>query len=577
MPVDISRIDQLKLKYPQVDVDVLADKFAQLDVKNSGSLVQHDAFKLVQALPEKYGFDQINKAMKAHVTGGMELDEFVQVAAALKQQGVIKPANYDPEVAALVEYINHQLERDADLAEKLPFQPDSPQIFHEVKDGIVLAKLINKVVSSTIDESKLVKSANITAFQRTANQNAVIAGAKQIGSTATCGASDIESGNQKVLIGLLQSILKIDLQIKVSLKSAPEIQRLAKPNEDQSQLAKLKTEEILLRWINYHAERNNVTRVCTNLDKDLKDGEFFTILFKTIAPQHCDNQPMRELDTQKRALLLVDYASRCGVDQFITVESITSGNTKLNVAFLAALFSQKHAILPLDLNEYVSPNTQLFEQQDRSIVQFTIWINSLGFSVENLLEQLQDGQILAGVINKIIPNTVEMRRINKTTTSRIKKLENANYIVEVSKKIGIVANLGGNDLAEGNKALLLAYLSRLQQLSIDVEVKKAGVQEADLLQWANKYAKLGGSTATLTSFKDAHLTNSRFYVEIMAGFNKRAVNWGFVQEGQSDDVKRENAKYAISVSVALGIVTFVGVEDILESKVKLVRFKFKIC
>ena len=570
-----TKIDSLREKYPHIDVDALSEKFNALDTKKGGSLIQHDALKLVQSLPEKYGFDQINKTFKAHVTGGMEIDEFIEVVADLKSQGVIKPANFDPEVAALVEYINNQLDSDAELHEKLPFQPDSPQIFHEVKDGIVLAKLINKVVPGTVDESKLTKNPNMTAFQRTANQNAVIAGAKQIGSAASCGASDIESGNTKVLIGFLQSILKIDLTLKVSIKSAPEIIRLVKEGskEDATSMAKLKTEEILIRWVNYHAERSNVTRFCTNLDKDLKDGEFFTILFKRINPQQCDNQPMKEQDMAKRGLLLVEYASRCGVNQFISADSL--GNAKMNVSFLATLFALKHAILPLDQNDFVSTNTALFSSTtDRTLLSFTIWLNSFGFNLVNITEELQDGQVLAKIINRIVPGTIEWKRVNKVTTSRIKKLENANYIVDVSKKIGVVTNLGGNDLSEGNKPLLLAYLTKLQQVSMEVELKKAGygkvATEAELIAWANKFAKLGGSKETLTSFKDSFLTTSRFFVEIIAGMNKRAVHWEFVQEGFGDEQKKDNAKYAISLTVALGILTFVGVEDILELKVKLV-------
>jgi plastin-1 len=42
----------------------------------------------------------------------------------------------------------------------------------------------------------------------------------------------------------------------MSLKDTPELFRLCKENEELSDLQKLKTEEILVRWINYHLMKN---------------------------------------------------------------------------------------------------------------------------------------------------------------------------------------------------------------------------------------------------------------------------------------------------------------------------------
>eukprot|EP00835_Amoeboradix_gromovi_P005539 NODE_530_length_7152_cov_0.525876.p1 type:complete len:573 gc:universal NODE_530_length_7152_cov_0.525876:4141-2423(-) len=571
MPIDIAKI---KSKYPNLEIDELVEKFEKIDVKKSGSLIQNDSLKLCQSLPEKYGFDQITKTVKKHVTGGMEFDEFVEVVADLKQQGVQKgPGGVEAEDRAnLVDYINNQLKDDKDLASKLPFQLDSAQIFDELKDGIVLGKLVNKVVPNTVDEKKFTK--NPTNFQRTENQNIALNAAKQIGCTVQLNPVDLESGNTKQLTSLLHSILKVDLQSKVNVSKCPEIMRLAKDKEEVSHLAKLKTEDILIRWINYHAERSNISRICTNLDKDLKDGEFLTLLLHRLNKQ-CTLQPMKELNIDQRLSMIVDNAAICGVNQFISPSSISEANLKMNVAFLATLFYTKHGLLPMDQNEFQSTNPLLFQETDRALQGFALFIDS--FTVEpinNLLEQVQDGQILALAINKIVPNSVDYKRINKNTTSRIKKLENCNYIVEVGKKIGIVTNMGGNDLGDGNKSLLLAFLTKLHQLSMEVELKKAGdgkpVADADLISWANKTAKAGGSKESLVTFKDSMLGTSRFYLELMSGMSKRLVNFGLVQEGFGDEQKRDNAKYAISCAYELGAVLFCAPEDLMEVKPKLV-------
>ncbi len=561
--MNVEKIQKLKEKFPQLEIDQLVDSFNKLDTKKSGSLVQNEAMKLVQNLPEKYGFDQINQTYKKHVTGGMEIDEFVEVVAALKQQGVQKGSSADPELAALVNYINEQLQNDADLQDKLPFSTDSSQIFEETKSGLVLAKLINTVNPNSIDISKLHKG-TMTAFQRTENQNQVINIAKNLGCNV--GATDLEGGNSKPIIGFLQALYKQDMQNKVSIKKTPELIRLAQGKEDQTAVTKLKVEDLLMRWINYHVERANVSRFCNSLDKDLRDGELLTALFKQINPTLCDNQPMREMNTEKRMLLLQEYASKLGLSKF---NRFLDQDVKAQVAFLANLFQLKHNILPLDQNEYCVPNQSLFESQgDRSLQSFTIWLNSFGYQLNNAAEELQDGLILAQILDKIVPGCVEWKRINKNPSSRIKKLENANYVCETAKKIGAASNLGGNDLADGNKPLLLAFLTKLQQISMEVETKRIG--NGDLLAWANKFAQLGGSKEQLTSFKDLGLNTSRFYLHVMSGMNKRIVHWPLVQEGFGDEQKKDNAKYAISVALHLGVITFVGPEDLVEIKSKMV-------
>lgn len=58
----------------------------------------------------------------------------------------------------------------------------------------------------------------------------------------------------------------------MSLKDTPELFRLCKENEELSDLQKLKTEEILVRWINYHLMKNGQSRTVGNLGSDLTDS-----------------------------------------------------------------------------------------------------------------------------------------------------------------------------------------------------------------------------------------------------------------------------------------------------------------
>tara|TARA_B110000285_G_scaffold87070_1_gene99749 strand:- start:461 stop:598 length:138 start_codon:yes stop_codon:yes gene_type:complete len=44
--------------------------------------------------------------------------------------------------------------------------------------------------------------------------------------------------------------------MKLSLGECAELFRLLKDDEDPAILAKLKSEEILIRWVNYHLKKN---------------------------------------------------------------------------------------------------------------------------------------------------------------------------------------------------------------------------------------------------------------------------------------------------------------------------------
>ena len=602
MSYDIARVND---KFPALkdEAEMIVSKFSAIDVKKSGSIDNSDVMKICKELPEKYTFDQVNYAIKAvssSKTGKIDFDDFCELVANLRltvqkeskgsklvmksgtgaNQATQSTIDVD-ERDAVANYVNYQLHDDADLKSRLPFEVQSMQVFEEMKDGLVLCKLINKAVPETIDERALNKG-KLTAFQRTENQNVAIASAKAIGCQAVAiGPSDIESGNAKMLLGLVWQILKIDLLAKVNIQKTPEIFRLAKKDEDIPELKKLKPEEILLRWLNYQMDRAESTRHCANLGSDLRDGEILTVLFHQLAPTIADLSPMKELDNIKRAELLVKSAAKLGVTKFISANAVVNSNTKMNLAFLASLFEIKHGIPALTEEETAGMNNALFGGKgDRESISYMLWLNSLGCEpmISSIFEDLSDGNALIFAIDKINPTLVQWKRVNKTPNSRFKKIENGNYIVELAKTLKLsVVGIDGTNIVDGNKVLILGLLQQLVRVSILETLKKLGngkdITDAEIIAWANKTAKVGGATETLTSFKDPFLATSRFFLHIMAGLKKRIVKWDLVLEGFGDEQKKQNAKYALSVARKLGAVLFLTPEDILEVKAKMVKLK----
>lgn len=62
----------------------------------------------------------------------------------------------EDEKEQFAEHINAALADDKVLAKRIPIEPTTMQLFDEVKDGLILCKLINDGVPGTIDERVLV-------------------------------------------------------------------------------------------------------------------------------------------------------------------------------------------------------------------------------------------------------------------------------------------------------------------------------------------------------------------------------------------------------------------------------------
>lgn len=93
----------------------------------------------------------------------------------------------------------------------------------------------------------------------------------------------------------------------------------------------------------------------------------------------------------------------------------------------------------------------------------------------------------------------------------------------------------------------------------EVQAKKFGgkeVKEEDLVNWANNKVASKGRSLRMESFKDKSLSNSLFFLDLLAAIEPRIINADYITEGVTDEEKLLNAKYAISVARKLGAVIF---------------------
>ena len=138
-------------------------------------------------------------------------------------------------------------------------------------------------------------------------------------------------------------------------------------------------------------------------------------------------------------------------------------------------------------------------------------------------------------------------------------------MIEACKALKVkTIGVGGVDLTKGDRKSLLAIVWQLVRLHY---LKLIGdKKEDDIIKWANE--KVGGKHPNIKDFKDGSLSDSKFMIHLCSAIEPRAVNWDLVMDGDSDDDKMNNAKYAISVARKLGAVIFCVWEDMVAVNAK---------
>ncbi|KAI4353619.1 hypothetical protein L6164_002553 [Bauhinia variegata] len=69
---------------------------------------------------------------------------------------------------------------------------------------------------------------------------------------------------------------------------------------------------------------------------------------------------------------------------------------------------------------------------------------------------------------------------------------------------------------------------------------------------------------------DKSLADGIFFLELLSSVQPRAVNWGLVTKGVTDEKKKMNATYIISIARKLGCSIFLLPEDITEVNQKMI-------
>ncbi|KAL9454022.1 hypothetical protein AB3S75_009594 [Citrus x aurantiifolia] len=488
----------------------------------------------------------------------------------------------ESEKASYVAHINNYLAGDEFIKKYLPIDPSSNDLFEIVKDGVLLCKLINVAVPGTIDERAINTKRLLNPWERNENHTLCLNSAKAIGCTVVnIGTQDFIEGRRHLVLGVISQIIKIQLLADLNLKKTPQLLQLVDDSRDVEELMSLPPEKILLRWMNFHLKKAGYKKIVTNFSSDIKDGEAYANLLNVLAPEHSNPSTLAVKNPLQRAKLILEHADRMGCRRYLTAKDIVEGSPNLNLAFVAHIFQHRNG-LSTQTKEIsfleVSPDETQISREERA---FRFWINSLGNStyIDNVFEDLRNGWVLLETLDKLSPGIVNWKIANKPPIKLpFRKVENCNQVVKIGKQLKFsLVNIAGNDIVQGNKKLILALLWQMMRYNVLQLLKNLRfhshgkeITDADILQWANAKVRISGSRSHMNSFKDKSLADGIFFLELLSAVQPRAVNWSLVTKGVTDEEKKMNATYIISIARKLGCSIFLLPEDITEVNQKMI-------
>lgn len=93
--------------------------------------------------------------------------------------------------------------------------------------------------------------------------------------------------------------------------------------------------------------------------------------------------------------------------------------------------------------------------------------------------------------------------------------------------------------------------------------------EADILMWADKKMKHLYRISQMENFKDKNLSSTLVFLGLLSAVEPRVVIWNLVTKGKSDEEKKLNSAYIISVARKIGCSVFLQPEDIMDGTLKM--------
>ena len=165
-------------------------------------------------------------------------------------------------------------------------------------------------------------------------------------------------------------------------------------------------------------------------------------------------------------------------------------------------------------------------------------------------------------------------------SGKMKKLENCNYVVTVAEELKLsVVGIGGQDIYEGNKKLILGLVSQAMHIyTLSLLQSIAGsdkpVKDDQIITWVNEKLQQHEKVSKIANFKDPSIASSQAIIDLIDSIKPKSVYYPALQTTDTDEAKFSNAKFAISMARKVGARIYALPEDIVEVNPKMVMTIF---
>ena len=478
------------------------------------------------------------------------------------------------EVLGFSNWINAKLANHPKVSHLLPIDGSSPtDLFEKLENGIILCLMMQLVDKNLIDDRAINYSFN-HVVKKHENINLAIMTAQSVGiSVINIHSEFILEGRPNICLGLIWQVIRAGLFVHINLNDNPNIARLLYDGESLEDLKKLSTEQLLLRWVNYHLERNENYdgEPISNFSGDIKDSKAYQYLMEQIQPQGTGivARPDSIPDLHNRAERTLEIADKLDCRAFVTAGDIVSGQPKLNLAFVANLFNNHPALEDVEISD------EIIETREEKM--YRNFMNSLGIKpqINYLYGDLIDGLAILKVEDKIKPGLVDWKRVNlppfKPVVSKMKKLENCNKAIGYAPELNIkLAGLtSGQDIYDARRTLVLGFvwqLLRAYTISLLTELSddKKAVEDKDIIAWFN--LKTG---MDITSFKDPRIRDG---VAVQKCLQAVIPEIEMEELSASKELEKmtDNARYVINLARRSGATVYSLPEDLAEGNPKMI-------
>ena len=445
---------------------------------------------------------------------------------------VLDRANYkrkarpysDKEKSKYAKLINKLLKEDPDCKNRVPIDPKGDQLYDRLRDGVILAKLVNLCEPNVINEDDIKKDDDMNVYDKYANLEKALQGAKAVGCSCETTPDDVLDKDKARDNDLLGEIFARLNAKKKDIKESPETPKLAEGDETPEQIADLPVDDFLKRWFNHHLKAAGHPNELTNWTDDLKDGEKYTVLLNNLNPI-CDKSPLDESDPVQRAKKIIDNAKKLGVETEVKPEDLADNNEAMNRLFTSDIYNAMNNNAAGDdydkelMKAYVDAvNKELCDDADTK--------NKVPINPDNeeVFDKLKDGVVLGKLINLADKNALDNDQLRTGDNLNDEDVDNnLDKVVDGADKLRCPHKPNKVDLALGRKKkeqdLLGDVLGRIKvppQLIRDDPDADDLVQDGEtkedlatkvpvddfLKRWVNKHLKLAESPRQMNNYDD---------------------------------------------------------------------------